>query len=623
MNYMIRQLMLLCFVLFLGSGLCQTAFVGGNVVVCRIGSGAGVFTGANNVYLDEYTPAGTFVRTLGMPTASGSALLQSSNNDEGYLSLSPDGRYLTLVGYSKANGSGVYSTTAVATPRSIGVVRYDGTVSVVVPAVTAPVASSSGTVVLNGSGPTTITGVNTTGVAVGQYVYGSYVPDGATVAGMSGSGAGSTVTLNVSGGRAGSTSMVFMAAATPQYANIKSPGSAVTANGTDFWLCSRETSIQYYSQSSGTLTNIASGTTGTTARSLDLVDGQLYASNDFGFKLAKVGSGMPSATATVSGLSYAPGSFAPQSAGGFCMLDASGSEAGADVMYAVETVGGGTNYGIVKYSKVGGLWTVNGGYGTYADSYQGLTGVLSGGTVTLYAVRKVQGLTNAASGELVKVVDANGYNAAMSGTEAILAASASSSLGGAWRGVAMAPEMGTVPLTLISFAAMHTQKDNVLKWATAKEVDIAGFDIEKSTDAVNYTTIASLAANNRGGQSQYSFTDKNVLEKTVYYRLKMKDKDGRYTYSNIVTIKIGDTSSAKITNVYPNPSSDMLHIDYNAVKSNTFLNIYDERGRLLRHQDVPTGNGQLVIEISSYSAGLHMLELVGQSASGSFKFIKK
>ncbi|KAI9432245.1 hypothetical protein F5148DRAFT_1295809 [Russula earlei] len=408
------------------------AFTSGNIVVSRIGAGvSGPFSGTNNVYLDEYTATGAFVRTLALPTTPGSALLQSNAIDEGRLTRSVDGHYLTLAGYSKSASSTAYSTTAVVTPRSVGAVKYDGTMNVLVPTVTTPVASTSGTVV-TGS-PTSLTVSSATGIATGQYVYGSYVPNNATVASVS----GTSVTLSGSGGTNGGSSFVFMSAATPQYANIKSPGAAITTNGTDFWLCSRETSLQYYNSSTGTLTNIAGGNTGAAARFFNIIDSQLYTSNDFGLKLAKVGTGIPTTPTTTGGLSYASGSFAPVSPTQFCMVDASGTESGSDVLYVAETGSGTGSYGILKYTKVSGLWTSNGGYGSYTDVYQGLTGVLNGSTVTLYAIRKT---TTAASGELVKIIDAGAYNTTMSGTETVLAAyNTNNNLGGSWRSIAFAP----------------------------------------------------------------------------------------------------------------------------------------------------------------------------------------
>jgi hypothetical protein len=74
--------------------------------------------------------------------------------------------------------------------------------------------------------------------------------------------------------------------------------------------------------------------------------------------------------------------------------------------------------------------------GSSADSYRGLTGSVSGGTVTLYATRK-GGNTSTGGGELVSIVDSSGYSGVLSATPSLLASAAANT---AFRGVAFAPQ---------------------------------------------------------------------------------------------------------------------------------------------------------------------------------------
>ena len=90
----------------------SAAFTKGNLVVTRVGAGtvalANVFT---PIFLDEYTPTGTFVQSVPLPTvASGInqpiGLSGNTRNMEGTLNLSVDKRYLLTSGY-KNNLAGV------------------------------------------------------------------------------------------------------------------------------------------------------------------------------------------------------------------------------------------------------------------------------------------------------------------------------------------------------------------------------------------------------------------------------------------------------------------------------------------------------------------------------------
>ena len=100
-------------------------------------------------------------------------------------------------------------------------------------------------------------------------------------------------------------------------------------------------------------------------------------------------------------------------------------------MYIADDSSGGVN----KFSLVGGTWTSNGNKGSASNSYRGLTGIVSGGTVTLYATRK-GGSDATGGGELASLVDTGGYNASISGSFTLMATAGTNT---AFRGVAFVP----------------------------------------------------------------------------------------------------------------------------------------------------------------------------------------
>ncbi|MEJ7660106.1 MAG: hypothetical protein WKG07_11045 [Hymenobacter sp.] len=118
----------------LGSAAFAAPFKPGNLVVARVGDGTAAPLGvAAEVFLDEYTPAGTLVQTIALPSSvSGSnRILTASGNATSELGMtrSADGRYLVLTGYSVSPGTAAVSssqTTDVA--RVIGLIAADGTI---------------------------------------------------------------------------------------------------------------------------------------------------------------------------------------------------------------------------------------------------------------------------------------------------------------------------------------------------------------------------------------------------------------------------------------------------------------------------------------------------------------
>mgnify|MGYP001549026408 CR=1 FL=1 len=97
----------------------------GNFVLSRVSSTAALNGNATAVFLDEYTPSGTFVQSIAVPTtASGANLaltMSGSATSEGGLTISPDGRYVTFGGYNAAVGtSGIAATTSATVNRVVG-----------------------------------------------------------------------------------------------------------------------------------------------------------------------------------------------------------------------------------------------------------------------------------------------------------------------------------------------------------------------------------------------------------------------------------------------------------------------------------------------------------------------
>ncbi len=97
-------------------------FTPGNIVVLRVGDGSTALSSAAfPVSLLEYTIAGALVTTTNIPTTDATpnlGMTQSGTaSSEGALSLSGDGRYLTVAGYNAAVG-----TAGVSTGNNLGVI---------------------------------------------------------------------------------------------------------------------------------------------------------------------------------------------------------------------------------------------------------------------------------------------------------------------------------------------------------------------------------------------------------------------------------------------------------------------------------------------------------------------
>jgi len=207
--------------------------------------------------------------------------------------------------------------------------------------------------------------------------------------------------------------------------------SAVTDNGTNIWATGATSGIVYTPVgSSGAGTTVS--TTVTNNRQLQIFNGQLYSSDSSGtaVRIGTDGVGLPTtAGQTITNLPGFPTTGSPYS---FFFADLDNTVAGLDTLYVADDTNTAGVGGITKYALVGGSWTSKGTVGTAADAYRGLTGVVTGGNVQLFATRK-GGSGAAGGGELVSLLDTSGYNNTLSAGVNLLATAAQNE---AFRGVA-------------------------------------------------------------------------------------------------------------------------------------------------------------------------------------------
>jgi hypothetical protein len=149
--------------------------------------------------------------------------------------------------------------------------------------------------------------------------------------------------------------------------------------------------------------------------------------------------------------------------------------------------------------------------------------------------------------------------------------------------VASNAAVNPLPLKLIAFVGMLNKQDAILIWKTENESNLAGFEIERLIDGKNEWKLVNsrVGANNTNGANAYQMTDANLAFGKYQYRLKMIDRDGKYTYSKIVTLVVNGTGYALLGN-YPNPANTFTSIRYQlAAQGKVNIDLFAADGRKL------------------------------------------
>jgi glucose/arabinose dehydrogenase len=95
-----------------------------------------------------------------------------------------------------------------------------------------------------------------------------------------------------------------------------------------------------------------------------------------------------------------------------------------------------------------------------------------------------------------------------------------------------------LPVDLISFSATPESNSVHLNWKTSFEENVSRFEIQQSANVTDFSIVGSVAPTNNQGGSEYNFTHSQAPQGRSYYRLKIIDIDGRFEYSDVVSVNI-------------------------------------------------------------------------------------
>ncbi|MES2772606.1 MAG: T9SS type A sorting domain-containing protein [Bacteroidota bacterium] len=178
------------------------------------------------------------------------------------------------------------------------------------------------------------------------------------------------------------------------------------------------------------------------------------------------------------------------------------------------------------------------------------------------------------------------------------------------------------PIKLLSFKAACTNGAVAINWETASEVNSAGFVIEKSREASNWSVVATLAA---AGQSnslkKYNVTDNTPFDSVTYYRLKSTDLDGKFTNSAIVAVMACGGGKPGIS-VFPNPTTEGIYLTLTSANTYMMYELLNSSGQKVAGN--PLQGNSTFISMKNLPPATYYLRMVnGASTSPTFKIVKK
>ena len=177
-----------------------------------------------------------------------------------------------------------------------------------------------------------------------------------------------------------------------------------------------------------------------------------------------------------------------------------------------------------------------------------------------------------------------------------------------------------LPITYQHLNAIAKENIVNLTWQSDAEVQNGHFEIEKgyTTDAFHTVAVVMGAESQNGTLGEYSFRDDasdNASHNTIYYRLKIVDASGSFSYSQAVSVKFSQpTISPATVSVYPNPYMDRVNISFNSQEAGTAqIALCNASGMVVKkvQQQVTSGANQFTLgDLQGQGAGIYFLNVV-------------
>ncbi|MEO0473825.1 MAG: T9SS type A sorting domain-containing protein, partial [Bacteroidota bacterium] len=168
------------------------------------------------------------------------------------------------------------------------------------------------------------------------------------------------------------------------------------------------------------------------------------------------------------------------------------------------------------------------------------------------------------------------------------------------------------PVELSLFEASVQGNEVLLEWQTEREQNSSHFEIERSLDGQAFSQLGQItAAGFSASTQQYQFTDPEPRTGRLFYRLKMVDLDGSFSFSQIRELQVTATSFR----LYPNPFTDKLMVQMELmpdIDEDIDLAIFDQLGRQVLAKRVSPDQQSIEVRLSSISKGMYYLQITQQ-----------
>ncbi|MEM7101917.1 MAG: PQQ-dependent sugar dehydrogenase [Bacteroidota bacterium] len=155
---------------------------------------------------------------------------------------------------------------------------------------------------------------------------------------------------------------------------------------------------------------------------------------------------------------------------------------------------------------------------------------------------------------------------------------------------------------ILEFSGKPVNSNVQLDWSTSFEEEVSHFEVQWSTNTLNFTPVGQVPA----GDGNYQFIHENPVIGNNNYRLKIFHNEGYFEYSPIINVKFFSEDDIL---VFPNPASEAINIGFQDILEEATFTIYDYSGRKM-YESIWEGTESAIftVNISFLKNGVYIYE---------------
>lgn len=167
-----------------------------------------------------------------------------------------------------------------------------------------------------------------------------------------------------------------------------------------------------------------------------------------------------------------------------------------------------------------------------------------------------------------------------------------------------------LPATGLQLQASMSSQQVLLQWSTLTEQQTAYFEVELSYNGTSFTKLAQVAAaGNSNTLRKYQYVTGKPAGAQWYYRVKLVDKDGKVSYSNVAVLT-GNVNATMVA-VLPNPASSKVTVT--GLGNAKQLVLTNAAGAIVQRYNVTAP--QMELNIASLPDGMYVIRILQSDGS--------